>query len=50
MRAELTHVVWPTQRQAWIHVALVLIISAITALLIAGLDYVFTHLVEQIAL
>lgn len=42
-RAELEHVVWPTPRQAFIHVALIVLISAFTALLIAGLDYVFSR-------
>ncbi|MBU0750017.1 preprotein translocase subunit SecE [Patescibacteria group bacterium] len=50
VRAEMTHVVWPTQRQAWIHVALVIAISAIVALFIAGLDHLLTQLVEQVAL
>lgn len=42
VRAELEHVVWPTPRQAGIHVALILLISAFTAALIAALDYVFS--------
>ncbi len=50
VRAELAHVVWPTQRVAWIHVALVLLISALTALLISGFDYVFSQLVEFVVL
>jgi preprotein translocase SecE subunit len=42
-RAELQHVVWPTPRQTGIHVALILLISAFTALFIAGIDYVFSR-------
>ncbi len=42
VRAEFTHIVWPSQHRAITDVVLVVLISAITALLIAGLDYVFT--------
>jgi len=42
VRAELKHVVWPTQKQAVTHVILILLISAFATALIAGLDYVFT--------
>ena len=48
VRAELKHVVWPSQRQAITHVVLILLISAFATALIAGLDYVFTHGVEFI--
>jgi len=47
VRAELDHVVWPSQRTAFTHVALIILISIFTALLVTGLDYVFTHLVEH---
>lgn len=43
VRAELKHVVWPTQRQAVTHVVLILIICVFATLLIAGLDYAFTN-------
>lgn len=43
VRAELAHVVWPTPRQAMIHVALIVLISAFTAVLTAGLDAVFSR-------
>ncbi|HEY0010959.1 MAG TPA: preprotein translocase subunit SecE [Candidatus Paceibacterota bacterium] len=43
VRAELTHVVWPPQRQALTHVALIVLITILTALFIAALDYVFTR-------
>lgn len=46
VRTELDHVVWPKPSQALTHVALIVLISVFTALLITGLDYVFTHLVE----
>ncbi len=48
VRTELTHVVWPTPRMAAILTALVIIISALVALLIAGLDYGFTSLVNYV--
>lgn len=43
VRAEMQHVVWPSQKQAMTHVALIVAISVFTALLIAGLDYIFTQ-------
>jgi preprotein translocase SecE subunit len=46
VRAEFAHIVWPSQRRAITDVILVVLISAITALLIAGLDYVFTQAVQ----
>jgi len=42
VRAEMAHVVWPTQKQAISHVVLILVISAFTAVFIGVLDYVFT--------
>jgi preprotein translocase SecE subunit len=42
VRSELSHVVWPSQRQTVAHVAVIAVISIITALLAAGLDYAFT--------
>jgi preprotein translocase SecE subunit len=43
VRAEMEHVVWPSQKQAITHVALIMGISIFTALLISGLDYAFTQ-------
>lgn len=45
VRAELSHVVWPTRRQSLQHVALIILIAAITAVYTGLLDYVFTRLV-----
>ena len=45
VRAELSHVVWPTRRQSLTHLALIVLIAAITAMFTGVLDYVFTHLV-----
>jgi preprotein translocase subunit SecE len=41
-RAELRHVAWPTQRQAIIYTALVIVISILVALFVGAFDYVFT--------
>lgn len=49
VRAELDHVVWPSPRTAVVHVIIIILISAVIALLIAGLDYVFTVLVSHVA-
>jgi preprotein translocase SecE subunit len=48
VRAEMAHVVWPSPRKAITDVIAVVIISAIVALIIAGLDYVFTGLVNYV--
>jgi preprotein translocase SecE subunit len=45
VRAEMAHVVWPNRRQALLHTILIILISAIVALLIAGLDHIFTSIV-----
>ena len=50
VRIELTHVVWPSQRQALGHVAIIIIISIFTALFIAALDYVFTNGIREVLL
>jgi preprotein translocase SecE subunit len=48
VRSEMAHVVWPTPRKAIMDVIAVVVISAVTALIIAGLDYVFTGLVNYV--
>lgn len=50
VRGEMAHVVWPNRRQAIIHTALVVLISAAVALLLAGFDYVFTGVVDRVLL
>jgi preprotein translocase SecE subunit len=40
------HVVWPSRKEAIELTLLVLFISIVTALIIAGLDYVFTSAVS----
>lgn len=48
VRAELTHVVWPRPRTAIIHVALIVLITIIVALIVTGLDYVFSAAIERV--
>lgn len=43
---EMKHVSWPTQNQAITYTVLVIVISAVTALLLSGFDYVFTSLLN----
>ncbi len=47
VRAELDHVVWPRPRTALIHVALIVLVTIVAALIISGLDYVFSHALER---
>lgn len=48
VRAEMTHVVWPDRNQAIRHTIIIVIISAVLALIITGLDYIFTGVVAQL--
>ncbi len=48
VRAELSHVVWPTPKQALTHTVLILLISAFVALFIGILDYLLTSLVGML--
>lgn len=45
VRAEMTHVVWPSRKQGIIHTGLIVLISAFFALFIGLLDYVLTSVV-----
>jgi preprotein translocase subunit SecE len=45
-QAELKHVAWPTQRQAMVYTALVIIISGLTALFVGVFDRVFTKALD----
>ena len=46
--AEMKHVSWPTQKQALVYSALVIGVSAIVALFLSGVDYVFTTLLNTV--
>lgn len=43
VRVELTHVSWPTQKQAVVFTLLVVLVSAITAAFLGLFDYVFVE-------
>ncbi len=45
--AEMKHVKWPTSTQAAVYTLLVIVISAIVALMLSGFDYVFTRLLDM---
>lgn len=48
VRAEMAHVVWPDRNQTVRNTVLIIVLSALVALLITGLDYVFTGVVTRI--
>lgn len=48
VRGELAHVVWPDKKQAMIHTALIIGISAVVALYLSGLDYVFSGVINRL--
>ena len=50
VRGELAHVVWPDRKQALLHTGLIIVISAVVAVYLAGLDYVFTGVLDRILL
>lgn len=47
--AEMKHVSWPTQTQAFIYTALVIGVSALVALFLGAFDYVFTTMLKFVA-
>jgi preprotein translocase SecE subunit len=48
VRAELVHVVWPTWQVGVAHTILIILISAVIGVFIAGLDYVFAGIVTSL--
>jgi len=48
VRAEFTHIVWPTRQKAISHTLVVIIIAAVIALVVALLDYIFGGIVSQV--
>ncbi|HEY1042181.1 MAG TPA: preprotein translocase subunit SecE [Candidatus Paceibacterota bacterium] len=48
VRGELAHVVWPDRKQAILHTFLIVLISAIVAVYLSGIDYVFTGVVNRL--
>lgn len=49
-RAEMKHVSWPTQRQAFIFTVLVIVISLLVSAFLGFFDFVFTGLLERFVL
>ncbi len=47
VRTELGHVVWPSRKTAINHTTLVVLLSLLTAVIIAVLDYVFTGVISR---
>lgn len=48
VRGELAHVVWPDRKQAVVHTLLIILVSALVAVYLSGLDYVFTGVVNRV--
>ena len=48
VRTELDHVVWPRPSTAIVHVALIVLITIIVALIVSGLDYGFSSIIGRI--
>ncbi len=46
--AEMKHVKWPTQKQAFIYTILVIVISGLVALFLSAFDYIFTTALNAI--
>jgi preprotein translocase subunit SecE len=44
--AEMKHVKWPTQKQAFAYTALVIAVSAIVAVYLGIVDYLFTQILN----
>ncbi|MBX4200157.1 preprotein translocase subunit SecE [Candidatus Parcubacteria bacterium] len=49
-RAELTHVKWPTRRQAVGFTIIVILISILTSLFLGFFDYVFSLVIQKFVL
>lgn len=48
VRGELAHVVWPSNRQAAIYTAIVIVVSAVLALYFSGVDYLFAGVIDRL--
>lgn len=48
VRAEVSHIKWPTTSQAIGYTALVIVISLLVAALLGGFDYLFTYITQLI--
>lgn len=50
VRAELTHVSWPSRSQAILYTLLVIAISVVVAFVLGGFDFLFTLGLEKLIL
>lgn len=48
VRAEFTHIVWPTRHTAIAHTLVVVVIALAITLLVGALDYVFGGIVSRV--
>ena len=48
VKAEFAHIAWPTSKQVVVYTMLVLAISAVVAVYLGGLDFVFKLFVQNI--
>lgn len=46
--AEMKHVSWPTQMQAFVYTVLVIVVCALVALFLGAFDYAFTNILDLI--
>jgi preprotein translocase subunit SecE len=46
--SEMKHVTWPTQQQAFVYTALVIVICAIAAVFLGVFDYLFTQVLNMV--
>lgn len=47
VRAEMRHVQFPSRKQAVVYSVLVILVSAIVALYVAGFDHLFTNVLSE---
>ena len=47
-RAELTHVSWPTRKQAIVYSIVVIVVSFVTAFYLGAFDYLFSVLLQKV--
>ena len=48
VRAEMRHVSWPTRSQTIVYTAVVIVVSAATAVYLGVFDYIFTEGIRRI--
>lgn len=46
MRGEMKKVVWPTKKQVWNNTLIVLVVCILSALVISGLDALFSFIIK----